>query len=542
MKLVLLIMSIVIINNCTKVPNLNIGKKDLSQEIIEHKKLGDGIEYFKVLRGNINETENITIISTIIDEDEANIAKEKLSSLNLENIEILDLPELSPSGKSLGKIISIDFTNEEEAELMLPKIKASYPNNFSIRFKSENGYPTNGPYDISILEIDLNKYKGDIKSALAKGKIKSLDTTTSIAESHNKITGEGEGSQNSVMNIAHAINGGYFVFNESIGTTGDLAGISVINGTLVSEARNGSPALYIKSINGENSADIFGNVKTYLSFSVNGESYVIDGVNRKLGRSFGGGNIGDTPTDKPVHDMLTTDDTETILYNSYYGSSVEIGTGEIAYKLVNGKIVEQKMSGSMYIENDDTVVLKLHRALISQFKTPLTIGDDIIVDIKVTSNDAEIILEEGVYIVNGGPSLLVDGKMTTSNRASEGWDDSLSAENEVLDAKDSVATGGSTDRKDFYYGWVLRRHPRTAIGITKDNKLISVVVYGRDYKKTVGASITEMGEILKSLGAYKAINLDGGGSSMMIIEGERTGKSSDASGERAVGDAIIFVK
>ena len=66
------------------------------------------------------------------------------------------------------------------------------------------------------------------------------------------------------------------------------------------------------------------------------------------------------------------------------------------------------------------------------------------------------------------------------------------------------------------------------------------MVYGRQPMVSAGASITEMTKIMKSLGCYEAINLDGGGSSMMNIETVNTGKSSDEKGERAIGDAIIF--
>ncbi|MGL4980292.1 MAG: phosphodiester glycosidase family protein, partial [Fusobacteriaceae bacterium] len=60
-------------------------------------------------------------------------------------------------------------------------------------------------------------------------------------------------------------------------------------------------------------------------------------------------------------------------------------------------------------------------------------------------------------------------------------------------------------------------------------------------EKYVGASISEMAKIMRSLGVKKALNLDGGGSSEMVIEGEITGKPSDETGERKVGDAIIFL-
>lgn len=59
--------------------------------------------------------------------------------------------------------------------------------------------------------------------------------------------------------------------------------------------------------------------------------------------------------------------------------------------------------------------------------------------------------------------------------------------------------------------------------------------------KTEGANITDMSKLMKSLHVKNAINLDGGGSSMMIVNGEQTGKSSDPT-ERPVSDSIVFTK
>lgn len=61
------------------------------------------------------------------------------------------------------------------------------------------------------------------------------------------------------------------------------------------------------------------------------------------------------------------------------------------------------------------------------------------------------------------------------------------------------------------------RHPRTAIGITKDNReLILVTIDGRT-SSYLGATQEELAKILLELDAYNAINMDGGGSTEMII-------------------------
>jgi hypothetical protein len=68
------------------------------------------------------------------------------------------------------------------------------------------------------------------------------------------------------------------------------------------------------------------------------------------------------------------------------------------------------------------------------------------------------------------------------------------------------------------------RHPRSVVGLSQDSKtLYLVAIDGRQPGVSRGANMVELGEVLKSIGAYTAINLDGGGSTAMIIKDSRTG-------------------
>jgi hypothetical protein len=68
------------------------------------------------------------------------------------------------------------------------------------------------------------------------------------------------------------------------------------------------------------------------------------------------------------------------------------------------------------------------------------------------------------------------------------------------------------------------RHPRSVVGLSQDNKtLYLVAVDGRQPAYSRGANMVELGEYLKSIGAYNAINLDGGGSTAMVVKDSRTG-------------------
>lgn len=63
------------------------------------------------------------------------------------------------------------------------------------------------------------------------------------------------------------------------------------------------------------------------------------------------------------------------------------------------------------------------------------------------------------------------------------------------------------------------RHPRTAVGITPDNKLMVVVVDGRS-SQSQGLTIPQLSELMEALGCTSALNYDGGGSSTAWVKGE----------------------
>ncbi len=81
-------------------------------------------------------------------------------------------------------------------------------------------------------------------------------------------------------------------------------------------------------------------------------------------------------------------------------------------------------------------------------------------------------------------------------------------------------------------------HPRTFMGLSQDKKTVySVIVDGR-WSGSAGVSLDDEGRILKWLGAWEGINLDGGGSSGMVVNGEYKNNPSDGS-ERAVGNGML---
>jgi hypothetical protein len=84
-----------------------------------------------------------------------------------------------------------------------------------------------------------------------------------------------------------------------------------------------------------------------------------------------------------------------------------------------------------------------------------------------------------------------------------------------------------------------QRHPRTAVG-WNETVLHWVVVDGRQPPYSDGMTLDELADLLVRLGAREAINLDGGGSTAMVVAGAVVNRPSDAEGERTVSNALAL--
>jgi exopolysaccharide biosynthesis protein len=95
------------------------------------------------------------------------------------------------------------------------------------------------------------------------------------------------------------------------------------------------------------------------------------------------------------------------------------------------------------------------------------------------------------------------------------------------------------EERKFRGKQVMDKHPRTAMGYTSNGKLLVLVVEGRNPDAS-GATLVQLAEILKDLGCVEALNLDGGGSSCLLINGKETIKPSDKEGQRPVPAVFII--
>jgi hypothetical protein len=92
-------------------------------------------------------------------------------------------------------------------------------------------------------------------------------------------------------------------------------------------------------------------------------------------------------------------------------------------------------------------------------------------------------------------------------------------------------------------------NPRTAVGLADGGRrLFLVTVDGRQPGFSVGISLRDLAELMRELGATDALNLDGGGSTTLVVADSMGGtlrianRPSDATGPRAVGNALGVVR
>jgi hypothetical protein len=86
------------------------------------------------------------------------------------------------------------------------------------------------------------------------------------------------------------------------------------------------------------------------------------------------------------------------------------------------------------------------------------------------------------------------------------------------------------------------RHPRTSIGFSRDSATLYVLTVDGRSEKSVGATLAELATLMRNVGAWQAMNFDGGGSTTMVVDGKVVNTPTDNAGERDVGNALLIVR
>jgi len=151
-----------------------------------------------------------------------------------------------------------------------------------------------------------------------------------------------------------------------------------------------------------------------------------------------------------------------------------------------------------------------------------------------------------LYTENGGLAWNTPNEPVIIKRPEEGWAEA---------SFENVLTSGPllilADTLQMFNNdsFNQNRHPRTALAITDDNRLLLLTVDGRSFQG-YGMTIPETAELLDNLGAGSALNLDGGGSTTMwireksennIVNYPSDNLEFDRLGERKVSNALLLI-
>lgn len=311
-----------------------------------------------------------------------------------------------------------------------------------------------------------------------------------------------------------AVNGGFFITADADGYQGAPAGIAAYDGRL--EAMDAGSRTGI--VLGDGPARI-----TRLTAKVDVRSgrsvRSVNGINRKPGVIRNCGRPGAVPVIEPRQDVTCRTDSEIVLFTPRLGAELPTGEGtQVTLDAADVVIAVGPRGGTV---PDGGSVVQGIGAAGEWLAAHARVGRSLRVAESVRDADGRRVpLTPDTSIVSAAPNLVTDGR-TDIDAAAEG----------VIDPADL----------SFNYAWAETRQPRTMAGIDRRGRLLLVTVDGRQPGVSEGLTLEEEADLMKSLGAEDAMNLDGGGSTAMASGGTLLNRTSDAAGERADGDFIVAV-
>ncbi len=332
------------------------------------------------------------------------------------------------------------------------------------------------PVKINLLRLDLTKVRLDVVHAMDAAI--GTETTSSIAARHGATA---------------AINAGFFRLDRSI-FVGDAAGVLKIDGKILSESYSGRISLLIES-KADKTEVSFNHLNLHGTLLIGKQVLEISGINRERKQD------------------------ELIIYTPEFNRSTLTNQNGLEIVVSKNKIEQiQDGRGSQLIPADGFVISasgKRREELLRVVKNGLNAKfqfSNVDFGTGLTTNPVKQLapFTAAEDIVGGVPELVRNGKI-------------------------EITWGQEKSSKAF----VETRHPRTAVAKLKDGKFLMVTVDGRQPDFSVGMNLNELAAFLLELGATDAMNLDGGGSTTMFLDGEVVNKPSDKEGERKVSDAIL---
>lgn len=338
------------------------------------------------------------------------------------------------------------------------------------------------PVNINLLRLDLKKVRLDVHHAMDAAI--GTEKTSSIAKRHKAFA---------------AINAGFFRLDTSI-WAGDAAGFLMIDRMIWSESTNDRVALLIEETG--NVARVgFAHINLNYHLTIvpkkwklkDSRNYFISGVNRERKEN------------------------EVIVYTATFHRTTLTNADGL-------EIIFDEKGSSQILDNHGNSVIPADGFVVSAS------GEKRAELLRLISKGTGVVLSSGVSVVD------VPGKPQESV---------IFAFSKIDDAVAGVPQLIKNSRIDITWeqeksskAFVETRHPRTAVAKLKDGKFLMLTADGRT-DQSAGLDLYDLAAYFLELGATDAMNLDGGGSTTMFLDGKVVNKPSDKEGERKVGDAIL---
>ena len=108
---------------------------------------------------------------------------------------------------------------------------------------------------------------------------------------------------------------------------------------------------------------------------------------------------------------------------------------------------------------------------------------------------------------------------------------------------DGRSIADSVDRLEGTFPrFSVTRHPRTAVGFSRDSSTLYLITVDGRSESSSGMSLAELASLMQSLGVAQGLNLDGGGSTTLVLGGRVVNHPSDSAGERTVGNVLLITR
>ena len=343
-------------------------------------------------------------------------------------------------------------------------------------FRSNDASLVNPPGAVAVHLLRLDPERVRLDAALSNGEVMDAERVADIAARHQAIA---------------AVNGGFFSIRN-----GEPTGLLKIGGELVSDSAVSRGIVAIRSRPGRKPELEFdqATLKMSLTFKAGGKDHrvAIDGLDTTRERG------------------------KLMLYTPSYHQHTDTAANGVEWAVAGRPpaVVEiRRDAGETHIPRGGAV-LSFGGLDLPPDLEALVVGTRVTFEPvwKSVHGLSSSRFDEADHIVNGA------GLLKRNNQAITNWRE--------------VENLAPTTFLDV-------RHPRTLIGVDRRGFIWLVAVDGRQPGYSLGMTFAELMTLVDRLELRDALNLDGGGSTTMIVKGVMVNKPSDPAGARAVSDAII---